>query len=42
LLFVRVSEDDAYTYLGPVAYVQHAGSRPMSIVWRLETPMPVT
>lgn len=40
LLFVRASEDDAYTYLGPVAYVQHAGSRPMSIVWRLETPMP--
>lgn len=40
LLFVRENQGDAYTYLGPVTYVSHEGSRPMSITWRLQTPMP--
>lgn len=30
-----------YAYLGPVEHVSHEGSRPISIVWRLKTPMPV-
>ena len=30
----------AFTYLGPVQYVSHEGSRPMSITWRLQTAMP--
>jgi superfamily II DNA or RNA helicase/HKD family nuclease len=29
-----------YAFLGPADYVSHEGSRPMSIVWRLRTPMP--
>lgn len=29
-----------YAFLGPVDYVSHKGSRPVSIVWRLRTPMP--
>jgi hypothetical protein len=46
LLFVRESKKDRYdnampyTYLGKVAYQSHTGSRPMSVVWRLEHPMP--
>jgi superfamily II DNA or RNA helicase/HKD family nuclease len=45
LLFVR--EDKRrnglampYTFLGPVEYVRHEGSRPMSIVWRLRHKLP--
>ena len=26
--------------LGPLQYVRHEGSRPMSITWRMEHPMP--
>jgi len=40
LLFVRENQRDAYTFLGPVTYVKHEGSRPMSITWRLETALP--
>ncbi len=40
LLFVRENQREAYTYLGPVKYVKHEGSRPMSITWRLATAMP--
>jgi superfamily II DNA or RNA helicase len=29
-----------YAFLGPARYVSHEGSRPMSIVWQLDTPMP--
>jgi superfamily II DNA or RNA helicase len=29
-----------YFFLGPADYVSHEGSRPISIVWRLRTPMP--
>jgi hypothetical protein len=45
LLFVR--EDTSrngltmpYTFLGPVDYVSHKGSRPISIVWRLRHKLP--
>lgn len=31
---------DAYTFLGLAQYVEHSGSRPMSIVWQLERPIP--
>ncbi|MNS16952.1 type I restriction enzyme EcoKI subunit R [compost metagenome] len=40
LLFVRATVNDVFTYLGPVQYVHHTGSRPMSITWRLSTPIP--
>ena len=45
LLFVRERKNDYYgpqpfMFLGPVYYVQHQGSRPMSITWRLEYPIP--
>jgi superfamily II DNA or RNA helicase len=29
-----------YYFLGPARYVKHSGSRPMSITWRLEHPLP--
>jgi hypothetical protein len=29
-----------FAFLGPARYVGHAGSRPMSITWRLEQPLP--
>jgi len=41
LLFVRENPSEAYCYLGPVRYVKHEGSRPMSIVWALHSPLPV-
>ena len=40
LLFVRKSKGDGFHFLGPVQYVSHEGSRPMSITWRLQTAMP--
>ena len=46
LLFVRRRNEDPrhetvpYTFLGPATYVAHHGERPMSITWRLHTPMP--
>ncbi len=46
LLFVRESKKDRYgatefyKFLGPVHYVSHEGSKPMSILWRLEEPVP--
>jgi len=42
LLFVRPTPQDAFTYLGPVRYRSHAGSRPMSITWDLAVPIPGT
>lgn len=29
-----------YLFLGEADYVSHEGSRPVSIVWRLRTPIP--
>ncbi len=40
LLFVRPRKDDAFIFLGPLRYVSHSGSRPMSIHWDLEYAMP--
>lgn len=47
LLFVREFKADritggaeAYTFLGTASYVQHEGSRPMNITWRLDRPIP--
>jgi hypothetical protein len=46
LLFVREGKMDpfgnteGYTFLGSADYVQHEGSRPMSIIWRLHQPIP--
>jgi superfamily II DNA or RNA helicase/HKD family nuclease len=46
LLFVRSNKTLSngltapFQYLGPVEYVRHEGSRPMSIVWRLHHPLP--
>ena len=48
LLFVRENKTDrvsggagVYTFLGKANYVQHEGSHPMSILWKLERPIPV-
>jgi hypothetical protein len=46
LLFVRERKSlpgglaSPYAFLGPAHYLSHQGSRPLSIVWRLRTPMP--
>ena len=40
LLFVRPKRGDPFLFLGPLQYVSHSGSRPMSIYWDLEHPMP--
>lgn len=47
LLFVREFRTDrisgaagAYTYLGTASYVRHEGSKPMSITWKLDYPIP--
>lgn len=45
LLFVREYKKDIsgtapYTYLGPVEYLKHEGSKPMSITWKLDYPIP--
>jgi superfamily II DNA or RNA helicase/HKD family nuclease len=39
-LFVRATVEDQFTFLGPVRYRSHQGSRPMSITWELEVPIP--
>lgn len=45
VLFVRAAKEgdlgtQPYTCLGTVDYVQHSGSRPMQIEWKLERAMP--
>ena len=45
LLFVRENKEDKtgafpYTFLGPVEYQSHEGSRPINIIWKLQTPIP--
>jgi hypothetical protein len=45
LLFVREYKTDSagtapYTFLGLAQYVQHHGSKPMNVTWRLEQPIP--
>jgi hypothetical protein len=39
-LYVRPTVDDQFTFLGPVRYRSHQGSRPMNIIWELEVPIP--
>ena len=45
LLFVRKYRKEKgmaapFYFLGPASYVKHEGSRPINIIWNLETPMP--
>ena len=46
LLFVRESKENAdgftqgYVFIGPAKYVEHEGSKPMSIKWKLKEPIP--
>lgn len=40
VLCVRATTGAPFTVLGPVRYVRHEGSRPMSILWKLDVPMP--
>lgn len=40
-LFVRPRKGDAYRACGPVVLESVEGDRPMSIVWKFETPLPV-
>jgi hypothetical protein len=46
MLFVRPGKrlenglTTPFFFCGPLRYLRHEGSRPMSIVWRLEHPMP--
>ena len=45
LFFVREYNNDLcgnapYLFLGTASYVRHTGSRPMSIIWHLDTPIP--
>jgi superfamily II DNA or RNA helicase/HKD family nuclease len=40
-LFVRPHKGDAYRACGPVTLESAEGDRPMSIVWRLNSPLPI-
>ncbi len=46
MLFIRRNKNTPegvtapYIFLGPVEYVRHEGSRPMSIVWKMLHPIP--
>ncbi len=40
-LFVRQQQNDAYRACGLVTLESAEGDRPMSIVWKLDTPMPI-
>ena len=46
ILFIRESKKDAdgftqgYVFIGPAKYIEHEGSKPMSIKWELKEPMP--
>lgn len=46
LLFLRRANErpdgltESFCYLGPLAYLRHSGSAPISIVWRLQHQMP--
>jgi superfamily II DNA or RNA helicase len=46
LLFIRESKQDSYglthgyVFIGPAKYVEHTGSKPMSIKWQLKEPIP--
>ena len=46
LLFAREQKKfpnaltEPFRYLGPLEYLRHDGSKPMSIVWKLQQPLP--
>jgi superfamily II DNA or RNA helicase/HKD family nuclease len=40
LLFVRPKKGNPFLFLGPLQFVSHTGSRPMSIHWHLDHAMP--
>jgi hypothetical protein len=41
LLFARPNTTErSFWFLGSASYVSHEGERPMSITWRLHTPLP--
>jgi hypothetical protein len=40
LLFVRDIKSGPYIFLGKANYISHQGNKPISIVWRLDKPMP--
>lgn len=40
LIMVRETKDHPYCFLGRAHYSSHEGSKPMSITWTLEEPMP--
>ena len=45
LLFVRERKSDEFgpqpfVFLGTVTYMKHEGSRPMNVVWHMDTPIP--
>jgi len=45
LLFVREQKSDEYgpqpfVFLGTVKYMSHEGSRPMNVIWKMDTPIP--
>ena len=45
LLFVRERKSDEFgpqpfVFLGKVTYMKHEGSRPMNVVWHMDTPIP--
>ena len=39
-LFARLTNQDAFAYLGPIYYQSHEGDRPIAITWRLAHPLP--
>ncbi len=41
-LFVRGNKNSTYDFLGPADFVKAEGSRPVSIIWKLRTPMPAS
>ena len=45
LLFVRKQKSDEYgpqpfVFLGTIKYMSHEGSRPMNVIWKMDTPIP--
>jgi superfamily II DNA or RNA helicase len=39
-LFVRVDQEHPYLACGPVSFQESHGERPMSIIWKLQVPLP--
>lgn len=39
-IYIILSNKLFYTFLGTANYVSHEGSKPMSIIWELDFPIP--